>query len=255
MAFIVYLLMYLAGLIYFMLTWPIGLLLSLLMGKPEKAPSLPTQPPPIQPPTPEVSGPGPPWLMIVRSIIFWSLVLGGLIYLVRSYLQDRPDMLIKARETLRHVAPLRWIVQMGRVLRRWWLRLRKRMETTFPRLIWRLRRRSAGQDTGPRARLQGVELRDRIFYQYFTTLDHAGREGLTRRPSQTPYEYETTLITELPAELDALESLTKTFIVARYSPHPISNAMVDEAKDRAHEIRRALRQHAKDQERTGADTT
>jgi hypothetical protein len=147
---------------------------------------------------------------------------------------------------LQNAKPVQWLRQLWQVVRQWWLGFRREVETRVPALVERLRRRTGGDNRQAAARPQGKDLRDRIFYHYFTTLDRARDEGFERRGDQTPYEYEQTLMTELPADLDALGDLTDTFVVARYSGHAVSEAMVRRADETAREVQRALRRRAEE---------
>ena len=239
--YVLFLISYIAGLLYFLISWPIGLLLSLIMGRSEERPRPPIQPQPFEPPASEDTGPAPPWLMILRSLLFWVLVLGGLIYLVRIYLRDRPEMGRRISQVLRNAKPVRWLRELWLAFQRWWVGFRRRIEARVPDVARRLRRRLRNEGRQEVRRSQGEALKDRIFYHYFTTLDRAKAEGLERRGDQTPYEYEHTLITELPTEVDAVGNLTETFIVARYSAHPITGEMVRLAGEYAQEIQAALR--------------
>jgi hypothetical protein len=241
-----FILVYVAGLLYFLLSWPIGLLLSWLLGRQEQAPRPPTRPIPFEPLQPEAAGPAPPWLTILRSFLFWGLVLGGLAYLLRIYLRDRPDMGHGINRALRSATPVKWLRHLWRALQRWWIGLRQGVETRIPEFVRFLRRRSPDEERQPIGRSKGENLKDRIFYHYFTILDRARAEGLERRGDQTPYEYERTLMTEISSEMEALEDLTDTFVVARYSAHPISGEMVRRADKNAREIQAALKRHAEE---------
>jgi hypothetical protein len=245
-SFLFFLLVYVVGLLYYLVTWPIGMLLALLLGQQERVPQPPARPLPIDPSPPESSGAAPPWLMLLRSLFFWGLVLGGLITLIRLYLRDRPEMAATLNRALQNAKPVQWLRQLWQVVRRWWLGFRREVETRVPALVERLRRRTGGENRQTAARSQGKDLRDRIFYHYFTTLDRARDEGFERHGDQTPYEYEQTLMTELPADLNALGDLTDTFVVARYSSHAVSEAMVRQADETAREVQRALRRRAEE---------
>lgn len=240
-SYLFFLLVYIVSVLYFLISWPIGLLLSLLLGRPRREPRPPLRPLPIDPAAPEDTGPAPPWLMVLRSLLFWGLALGGLIYLLHIYLRDRPEMGRTIHHALRGMMPIRWIRQLWRALQRWWQGLRRGVSTHVPDLIQRLRRRVGAQDHPVAGRSKGKDLQGRVFYHYFTTLDRAKDGDLERRGEQTPYEYEQTLTTELPSESEALDGLTETFVVARYSPHPVTGEMVRRAEKHARDIQAALR--------------
>jgi hypothetical protein len=242
-SFLFFLLVYIAGLLYFLLSWPISLLLSLLLGRPQQTPRPPVRPLPFDTAEPETPSTVPPWLMILRSFLFWGLAIGGLVYLVRIYLRDRPEIGHRINQVLGNTTPVRWLRELWQALQQWWMGLRQEIGTRVPDFVRRLQRRARTGEKKAVGRSKGKNLKQRIFYHYFTTLDRAKVEGLERRGDQTPYEYERTLTSALPSEIDALENLTETFIVARYSAHPLTGEMVRTADDNARKIRAALSQH------------
>jgi hypothetical protein len=64
--------------------------------------------------------------------------------------------------------------------------------------------------------------------------------GITRRPDQTPIEYEQVLRPHLDEAQPDMAALTQAFLVARYSAHDVSRDADREAKEWWRVVRRAL---------------
>ena len=75
----------------FTLLW--ALFISLLFPKLKETTTIPQRFQPIAPPIPPSAATEPvPFLLLLRSIIFWIIALGAIYYVIRSYLRDRPDL-------------------------------------------------------------------------------------------------------------------------------------------------------------------
>lgn len=242
-AMLFFLLSYLATFLYLMILWPIGLLFSLLMGKPMQMEAPSMQRPPMMPQAPPPTENGSPLWAYLRSIAFWVVLIATAIYLVRSYLRDRPELM----ETLRGFAPLRWITQIWQAVRQWMRKASHRIQERVPALLQRLRGAATGEHEDHR-RAGGPGLREQIFYQYLSTLDRAKEQGFPRRDVETPYEYRRTLEPHLPEGQEAMGSLTEAFVEARYTDHEITPEMLAQQQTNAETLRRALRKAEEEQE-------
>jgi uncharacterized protein DUF4129 len=67
-----------------------------------------------------------------------------------------------------------------------------------------------------------------------------GRHGLPRRPSETAIEYLRRVLLDLSANGAAVERLTALFESAKFSPHPVTEAMRSEAISALSEIKDGL---------------
>ncbi len=74
--------------------------------------------------------------------------------------------------------------------------------------------------------------RQKVIFYYLALVRRAHDAGLPRQDSQTPYEYARLLGASLKEEKEALDSMTVSFIEARYSRHdiPVKSASLAEAK-------------------------
>jgi hypothetical protein len=228
---------YLVTFLYLLLLWPISMLLSLLMGRPVETAMPPLQRPQIVPEPPAARSPGSPIWGILQSVLFWVILIGVVVYLVRSYLRDHPEMLTAVKQ----LRPIAWLAGLWRVLQRWLRDVGRKVQTRVPELIQRLLPTRSQADRR-RGRPRGPTPRQQLIYHYLTTLDHAEEAGLPRRRTETPYEYRRTLAPHLAEGGAAMEGLTEGFIVARYSVHPIEPEEVERQQANAGEVQRALRE-------------
>ena len=224
-------------LVFHLLLLPIAWLMSLFTGDPVQRPDL-SVPPPGQMPFAEESGGLPPWVRLLRSLVFWGVILWIFVTLIRNYLREHPQLGDAVRS-----------VRIWRLLRRWldvirqWLRgIGDSVGKALPRLGLgeRLRRvREQGRSfRGLRPR--PTSARERVLREYLRTLERAAEEGLPRRPPQTPEEYRGTLEPELVDAAGEVSALTASFVEARYSRHTWDVEAAERVREIARRVRAAL---------------
>lgn len=232
-----------------LIAWFFGLLLQLLLlpflwlferlfGADVPQPDLSSLPAPeMVPQAASQDGGGPSWFVFLRSLVFWGVLVGILVSLIRTYLQEHPA-LVSA------------ITQLGVVkvvqewLRTFWRWLRGATTAIVERLPRRLRpggRRTAGATRGAESASRRADtVRARVLSTYLETLADARRAGVPRRDTQTPEEYRGTLSPEIPEAVPQVDELTAAFIEARYSQHPLTREDVARARADAEQVRQAL---------------
>ncbi len=220
-----------------LLLLPIAWLIEQLTGRQAQQPDFTPMPTPEALPNaaPQESGSG--WFVILRSVLFWGVVIGIFVTLIRNYVQDNPAF-VAALIRLRVVKTLRaW----GRAFWRW---LRGATTALVERLPEGLRpgrrRASTPADEYGRDRRRADTARARVLATYLATLEEAREEGVPRRESQTPNEYRGTLSPAIPEAMPQIDELTAVFIEARYSRHPLTPADVERARVDARRVRQAL---------------
>jgi hypothetical protein len=205
---------FILGLILFIIALPIMLVLWLLGTAPPQAPTLL----PMELPPPGPAGDGSNWGEVLRSLAFWLVLLGMIIYVLRSFLHERPELLA----ALEGMGPVR-------ILRRWWAAVRRLWSRATTAIGERLagglslpwsRRLWPGKPL-PLFRLGALSPRERVLYYYLSIVRRAGERGFPRRRNQTPYEYDTLLEPNLPHAQQDMASLTHAFVEARYSRREI----------------------------------
>jgi hypothetical protein len=168
--------------------------------------------------------------------------LGGVVYVVRSYLRDRPEVV----EALVGFKPFRAVRRLLIVLWRQLGRLVGAVAETIPSRI-RLRRRPRERDQASDGglfrffRLGALSRRERTLYYYLSILRRAAQQGYRRDESDTPYEYETKLGPKISRAEAELERLTDGFVEARYSTHQLDRGQEERLRADWRRIKAALR--------------
>jgi hypothetical protein len=214
------------------LAWLLGGLLDLEISE---------EPPPTELPFGEGTAPGAswPWFEIIKSLVFWVVLVGISFYVLRSYLQERPGLL----RALAAFGPIRALRRLWLALRQslgnWGRVVRQRLPRQWPRLPWR---RLPGWVGTPFRffRLGALSPRERVMYYYLSIVRRAGQQGFPRRASQTPYEYDVSLEPHLPQAQQDLASLTEAFVEARYSRRAVEPSWAGRVRAHWEKVRAAL---------------
>ncbi len=179
------------------------------------------------------------WLMVLRTLLFWAVILGIVLFAFRHYLRQRQDLLVR----------LRRLPGIAQVLAAWqWLHARLAHTNRRLRTAWLARqrrgRRSAGVPSAPPWRFTNPRhrsARERVLFFYLAMVRRGNQSGIPRQPGQTPYEYAQSLEAALPENCADVASLTDSFVEARYSRHDISPAQAGAVQTLWGRIKRALR--------------
>lgn len=235
---------YVVGFFIFIITGILGFVLSFFI-KESQGEVLPQPSPPVfDAPPAVVTAPGvtPDWVLLMRSLLFWALLLAGLWFVLRSYLRDHPELAegIKGLKPVRALQKLWAAISAGLMgfLRRWKKTIQQHMARRDQE---QPAERQVGQKHLPFFRLGRLSPRERVLYYYWSILQRAQGLGLARRPSQTPYEYDSALEPHLPEAEKELDRLTESFIEARYSQHPVEADQDRELRGNWQAVRAAMR--------------
>lgn len=139
-------------------------------------------------PPPPVESAQAPWIALIKSILFWSILAGMLGFAIYYFLHENKaiwDELNKLKifQQLRKFwdwlhAKIRWANQLTQVkLQDGWQMLRSRLQSTQP------------LSTQPGIKLRRLSDRERVHFYYLAMLKRSAESGYARKPWQTPYEY------------------------------------------------------------------
>lgn len=232
-------LVFIFQLLFLLVTIPISWLLSFFGVA---APNSGNADPPVPPPAPQTSsGPAPPWLEILRSLVFWLVTLAIVGYLIKSYLDDHPELPAQ----LKRFKLLRGLFNL---LSQLWQRLTAWAQTGLDMLPKKIRRASGDQNPATTNRhwnlfgFRNLSPRERILHYYLNILKRAQTKGAGRQGHQTPYEYQPHLQQSAPDVQTEIQLITDTFVHARYSREPFNKEQVTLVKALWQRIRKALQQ-------------
>ncbi len=196
-----------------------------------------------QNPAPVTAAPAP-WLEVLRSIVFWVLVVGVVVYAFYTYFRQNRELTRK----LRRLPGMAWLVKAWR-----WLTERVRTGVGLVpqavqaglRRLDGLRRKRPLPEGRQFLSLRRLTPRQRVLFYYLALVRRGSERGLPRKPWQTPYEYSQQIEAQLAdggGEVDdALKAMTDAFVDARYSQHPVEDVHASAVQRYWEKIRSALR--------------
>lgn len=227
-----------------LLVLPVFALFNFLMSLLFKNPR-PAEPPPVvrMPELPPQAGigAGSPWLEIVKSILFWVLLLGLIGFAFYQYFRQNQELI----ERMKHMPVLSWFVRLveklGQLMRGVNVRLGAAYHAGLKRL--RINQRSLAEKSSPGfLRLRRLSPRQRVQFFYLAMVRRGGETGITRHASQTPYEYSHLVQTQVSEADQDLEAMTDAFVEARYSRHEITLQQARLVQQYWERVKRALRE-------------
>ena len=238
---IIYALLQFVFLLLFIISSIIGFLMGLFRG--ESTSSAPPMRRAVPPPPPSTVSAGPaPWWQVVRSLIFWTVLIGIIGYSLYHFMGYRGLFL---RE-LRLGSLVGWLGKL-------WYKLRSGTCRAGVRLREEIARRLAGRSRAPARApwrflsLRRLSPRDRVRYYYLSVVRRSAQQGFGRPPARTPLEYEETLRRELADVAEDVHALTEAFVEARYSAHDVAPQYARVLQGVWRQVRKALtwrRRHA-----------
>jgi len=236
---------YLVGLIIQVITYLFARTIMALTGNIEESDTV--QPPQIAPPPAEAAavppvGPTNPFIEMMVSSLFWTLIIALILGALFYFLRERGYTLQRER------VEGQWRIVIG-WLREVWARLTHRLRSTGHELRSRLRASEHPADNPndrqtPRSRLVrpgNLSPRDQIRYYYLALVRRSGERGVRRADGQTPLEFAHDLREKWPEAEEEIEEITGAFVSARYSPQPVERSAAQSIRQRWQQFKRRLR--------------
>lgn len=208
------------------ITLPLTLCLSLfsMVNGSQNQPVTPSFQMPDQPHTPATPI---AWLELLRSFAFWVIFLAIIFFAIRFYLMQNTQLW----SAIASFPFFRWVANAWSGFWTWIKGTNRQVARLIRKEIQRLRQSRLSPDVAiPHFfNLSQMNPRARIIHFYMTLLNVSSQQGLGRKPSQTPYQYQDHLKEAVPEAQEDLSHLTAAFIEARYSQHPIGETQSSQA--------------------------
>jgi hypothetical protein len=176
----------------------------------------------------------------LMGIFFWGIMAVAIISVLLFYLRERGYAFdgMSLRGLWRAI-----VATMGD----WWAWLRNRAAAVANALPTRRLRSALNESNRPRlpwrfVRVNSLPPREQIRFFYLAAVRRAREQGVARRPSETPLEYNADLVDAWPEVENDVEALTEAFLHARYSPQPVDADEAGLVKQTWQRLRRSLRQ-------------
>jgi hypothetical protein len=187
-------------------------------GNAEKSP--PIAPPHLQHVAATPTGASP--IDTVRSLIFWAVALGILLYSLGVLWRKRRPGTLRLPILSLILTPFRLVLGLLRLIGRVGRDVGRAVVKVVPNLLRQVPTKA------PRA-FQFVSLsrlgpRELVEYFYLSVCERASQLGHPRPPGVTPTEYQQMLRESLPLVDPEFDTLTEAFVEARYGPHPTTRS-------------------------------
>jgi hypothetical protein len=242
----------LMGLLYALIFITINFLSQLFFRRPTSV--LPPQilpavtPAPVQLPS---SAPSPFWKML-ESFLFWGLLGALVIIALRQYILFNKDL----ADELKKFRPWRWLALFWKRVTASVKKANKSVGVFVQSSLKRLRNLGrAPEDVNEWDYINPRRLnnRQKVIFYYLALLRRADEAGLHRGDGQTPYEFKQSILPTMAEGEEAVETLTNSFVEARYSQHDIPRETTGKIEGLWEAVRRrfkAIRKHKLDVDRS-----
>ncbi len=180
---------------------------------------------------------------IIRAVMFWLTFVAVAIYLIRSYLEDHPELI----EAFKQLTFASWLWHALAALMAALAAWSRKGRTWRTRLMGMMLKPVASDPSKPKSRWRWGRSRARsaraqVIQAYLQMLEYARAAGIHRQQHQTPYEYAPELHHAVSDVEDDIDALTDVFVHVRYSPDSIDMDHAAKAVTHADHVRRALRE-------------
>jgi hypothetical protein len=215
-----------------------GFLISLFSSGEDTGPPPIIQPPLLAPSNLEQGAPFP-WLEFLKSLLFWSLFIGVIAYAFYIYAKQNQELVDK----LLKIPGISWLIKSWKwifghistgvkkfpgTIQSRWKQIRDSSENLSLMKPWKY------------INIRRLSPRQQVQFYYLALVRRGGDVGIPRKKSQTPYEYAED-INENYSELEGtVDSVTDSFIDARYSEHEISEDLANMVKKQWDHIRKSF---------------
>jgi hypothetical protein len=233
-------LFFIIGFLWSLIILIFNLLLSIMGISPQSEFSLPTSN--FTPPTPPAPSPTTsyPWLEVLKSLLFWIVFLGVIVFSATQFIRQHEDIM----DAVRKVPGLSWIMKFFQWLfggmRKFRLKISQSVEIRLQKLRDRQRNGLTDQVIHY-LNLRRLNPQQRVYFFFLAMIRRGGEKGFPRKDSDTPYEYANKLEADFPEIDEDIDSLTNIFVEARYTRVEIDDEKAGMVRRYWERIRRALR--------------
>jgi hypothetical protein len=236
-------LIYIFGILQFIILFPIATLLTLLsslLGTEGAQEQVQPVMPEFAPSTTETAV-ALPWWEVVKSVLFWLVFVGVIVLAVRYYIRNRQGL----KDFFKFSRLRAWLRDFWAWIKRGVQQLGQFTSETVREGFQQVRRLL----TDRRIKLpaladlvKGISPRQAVILTYLDWIKWNKEHGLSRRESQTPGEYAAAIRARWPGIDAPLGAFTLRFIQARYTRQPVEKSQVEEAQTLLAELKSFIRQ-------------
>lgn len=191
-----------------------------------------------------------PWWDVVKSILFWLIFLGVIIFSIRYYIKNRPDF----KSLLDNIHIADWLRDFWEWIKRGFKIIRQASSETFQKGLDNIQtflknRQIKLPSLADIARR--LPPRQAVILTYIDWIHWNREHGFDRRKSQTPLEYGHAYTQYLPEADEITHDFTNTFIKARYAKDTIDKSTAQHAQDLLTALKDTFKQKRIDEDTEG----
>ncbi len=188
-----------------------------------------------------------PWLDVVKSIFFWLLFIGVIVFSIHYYLKNRQDF----KAFLDKIKIGKWLRQIWRWISSGFSRLHQAAAETLQKGVENVRTfiKNRKVNLPSLADLgRGLPPRQAVILAYIDWIHWSEARGLNRRKSQTPAEYAQRYQSALPEAEGEIMAITQSFIQARYTRQEISRTQAQAIRESLTQLKTAFQARERQKE-------
>jgi len=168
------------------------------------------------------------WADWLKSLVFWAVFLGIIIFSVIYYLRQNKNLMARLQK-FRLISALK---QIFAKISGFFRGANQRLTTAIRTQISKMQNRRKDDSPKSFGYLNPKKLppREQVKFYYFAAIRRSTESGIPRIPAQTPAEYNQNIRERLPEGAEEISSLTASFEDARYSLHETTPDTARQAK-------------------------
>lgn len=191
-------------------------------------------------PRPIIDMSSPAWIEGAKSLLFWVLIAGVFVFAFIQYLRQHEGL----ADHLKKFSLVRVLYAAWKWIRGLFGQVNRGISSMVGMGLERLRTAAGARRRTISQRLlnlRGLSPRQQVYFFFLAMVRRGGEGGISRKASQTPYEYAQDVETAFPEIDEEVASLTAAYVEARYSQHTQGTDDVSRVKRQWQRIRQALR--------------
>jgi hypothetical protein len=185
--------------------------------------------PPITLTLPQTGGPPLPWLELLKSILFWAIIVGIVGFAIVHFIRQNSSLLSGAIK----VPGLRWIIKASKSFWAWLAGTSQQISSSLAsglKRIFQTVPKSISREMQQFFNFRRLSPRQQVVFYYLRLIDRSKKSGVNRKPHQTPNQFASDLEQVVPEVRKEVDELTGSFNEARYSQHPVSDQQTSVAQ-------------------------
>lgn len=183
-----------------------------------------------------------PWLDIVQSILFWLVFVGIIFITITFYIKNKPNL----NQFVRDLRLFALFKEFWQWIRQGFVQAKNTSSETIQKGLEKIQTFLKIQKQKLPSLIDFAKKlppRQAVIFIYTDWINWNRQHGLIRKKSQTPNEYAQAFLIQYGEAIEQVEkinALTKVFILARYSHHPIIKEQALQAQQLVKQLKKII---------------